>query len=72
MRFNTPETLCWKCAKACGDCCWSDHWKHEPVPGWRAEPRQFKTNGGLFDTSYCVLECPEFESDPPRFIRRTK
>jgi len=53
------KTLCWKCKNACGDCSWSDHWEHSPVPGWNAAPTVMK-NDGRVDVSYIVIECPEF------------
>ena len=56
-------TLCWDCANACGGCSWSDHWKHEPVPGWTAEETVLKINSGLLIQSYSVRECPEFKPD---------
>ena len=62
---NRQQTLCWECAKATGGCCWSDHWKHEPVPGWTAEESMLKVSGSYI-TSYCVKECPEFEPDRRR------
>lgn len=61
--FEKKPTLCWDCAKACGRCCWSDHWKHDPVPGWTAVETILKINGGEYCTSYEVKECPEFEPD---------
>ena len=55
-------TICWNCANACGDCSWSDHWRHEPVPGWKATRVPLKMNGG-YETTYIVQECPEFLPD---------
>ena len=60
--IDKPRTLCWSCAKACGDCSWSDYWTHSPVPGWTAEESKLKVNDG-YVTSYCVVQCPEFEPD---------
>lgn len=53
------KTLCWKCANACGECSWSDHWEHSPVPGWKAEQTVMK-NDSRVAVSYIVTECPEF------------
>ena len=63
MGVNKPQTICWKCEKACGDCSWSDHWMHEPVKGWKAIKDRVRTNSGEYDVSYTVLKCPEFEPD---------
>ena len=60
--FEPKTTLCWDCAKACGECSWSNHWDHSPVPGLKAEQTYLKVNGGD-DISYRVIECPEFEPD---------
>ena len=60
---NIAQTLCWDCAKACGRCSWSDHWKHRPVKGWTAVEHRLRVNKGNFVTSYLVTACPEFEKD---------
>ena len=60
--FKQKLTLCWNCGKACGGCSWSDYWEHSPVPGWKAEETKLKVNQG-YETSYAVIECPEFEPD---------
>lgn len=62
MKFK-QHTLCWSCAKACGDCAWSDHNLHEPVPGWTAEPAIIKCGQQVSISSFYVLECPEYERD---------
>ena len=56
------KTLCWKCANACGDCSWSDHWEHSPVEGWKAVPTEMR-NDGRVAVSYIVTECPEFRPE---------
>ena len=58
-----PRTLCWDCAKAMGGCSWSNHWDHEPVPGWKAEKVELKVERGVFIESYVVIDCPEFDRD---------
>ena len=67
METNKPATLCWKCAKACGGCSWSDT-TFTPVEGWTA----IKTtlNGADADSrkvrnigSYLVIECPQYKDD---------
>ena len=63
MPCNEKQTLCWNCANACGGCAWSDHWRHEPIPGWKAEKHQLRINNGLYDVSYTVHECPEFKPE---------
>ena len=72
MPGHKEQTLCWGCAKACGGCSWSNHWDHLPITGWIAVPCKLKVNRGEYVESFHVTECPEFEPDPPRFIRRTK
>ena len=49
--------LCWRCAKACGGCAWSD--SDLPVFGWDAEPTIVKDSQGDY-TSYRIKKCPEF------------
>ena len=61
--FNKPHSICWDCANACGECSWSDHWKHEPVNGWNAIRNDLKTKEGDTTESYIVIECPEFIRD---------
>ena len=69
MNVNKPQTLCWRCRKACGQCSWSDHWMHEPVQGWDAERNDIRANGGALTESYVVYRCPEFQPDGPRWSR---
>lgn len=54
--FVTKSTLCWDCRNACGDCKWSKYLI--PVKGWKATPIYNKRQ-----TSYVVMECPEFIRD---------
>lgn len=58
--FQKKETLCWKCAKNCGRCSWSENFT--PVENWEAIPTKIKDyyNRGHID-SYKVISCPEFE-----------
>ena len=68
-------TICWTCEKACGLCSWSDHWKHEPVPGWDATETNLKiynreTGTMEYSTSYIVHACPEYA--PDRRTRKAK
>lgn len=55
------NSICWDCAKACGDCSWSDHNEHKPIKGWNAVKTTIKGDKGLTVDSYLVIECPEFE-----------
>ena len=64
------KTLCWKCENACGDCSWSDHWEHRPVPGWKAVPTQMKLNNYRNGESFIVIECPEFVPKPKKQKQR--
>ena len=49
-------TLCWDCENATWGCCWSDHWMHQPVPGWTAEPRQLRLDNHTKVLNWQVLE----------------
>ena len=62
-KVHKKETLCWKCAKACGGCSWSSK-AHKPVTGWTAERRDIPVqNSSVPVESYIVESCPEFVSD---------
>lgn len=68
-------SICWTCENACGGCSWSDHWIHEPVPGWDATKTALKTynreTGAMeYSTSYIVHACPEYA--PDRRTRKAK
>lgn len=52
------ETICWKCANACGGCSWSQK-RAKPVDGWEAIRRDLYR--GI--ESYIVLSCPKFVPD---------
>lgn len=67
---NKPQTLCWRCAKACGKCSWSDR-SFTPVEGWVAEPTKLHGDGGVID-SFRVIECPLFEDDTQQYNRKVK
>ena len=57
------ETLCWKCAKACGGCSWSSL-AHKPVTGWTAERRDlYIQNSSVPVESYVVHDCLEYVPD---------
>ena len=56
--------ICWDCARACGDCPWSE-WDEEkkkpafkPVPGWQVE--EYNTAGKLCRQ---IVACPLFVED---------
>ena len=61
--MSKESTKCWECAKACGGCCWSDHWQHTPVPGWIATETTVRLKKDMFEKSYLVIDCPEFIRD---------
>lgn len=79
--LQTRPTLCWSCARACGDCPWSgrDENTHEvlfqPVEGWEAEKTVIngsKARRGekryQYTTDSCrVVKCPLYLPD-----RRTR
>ena len=58
-------TLCWKCARACGGCSWSDG-SFTPVTGWKAKPTII-TMAGRIIKSYKVIKCPLFKDDTEQY-----
>lgn len=60
------ETICWKCANACGGCDWSKK-RAKPVDGWEAIRRDLY-NGV---ESYIVLSCPKFVPDRQEEKKKT-
>ena len=60
-RVPEKKTLCWDCAKNCGDCSWSHDFT--PVEGWEAVPTKIQAynHGDEATDSYKVISCPEFE-----------
>lgn len=63
---SDADTLCWRCAKACGLCLWSKYKVQKPVPGWKAKKViLYSTWNGQKRkiVSYLVESCPEFVSD---------
>lgn len=60
------DTLCWKCANACGGCDWSKK-RAKPVEGWEAIRRDLY-NGV---ESYIVLSCPQFIPDRQEEKKKT-
>lgn len=65
------ESICWKCAKACGDCSWSDG-TFTPVEGWTAEHTKVRNAKFCYIESYNVIACPLFESDEKRYSKSDK
>lgn len=59
--MKQKQTICWKCARACGKCPWSDG-SFTPVDGWSATPTKIKNDDVITD-SYIVKKCPLFISD---------
>lgn len=53
-----PETKCWSCKNACGNCSWSKEFK--PVDGWIAT-KTFLINEN--EDSFIVHKCPEYIFD---------
>ena len=63
MGMNPRSSLCWDCKNAvCKGCSWAESF--QPVDGWTAEE-------GTVDgqTSFCVIDCPEFIRDAYTFGR---
>ena len=58
------ETLCFKCANACGNCSWSDS-SFQPIPGWVALQTKVACRDGKlrYMDSYHVMACPMFQAD---------
>lgn len=54
-------TLCWSCTKATGGCTWSQT-LNDLVPGCVAKPKT-RVYAEMVETSYTILECPEYEKD---------
>ena len=55
-------SICWRCRKATNSgCSWSRDKK--PVEGWTATEKNYKGFNGKLVTSYCVIDCPEFEGE---------
>ena len=55
------DTLCWRCANACGGCSWSRNFI--PVSGWDAIPTRIRTHhstAAATNESYIVRQCPRF------------
>lgn len=73
--MQDKPTLCWKCAKACGECSWSDG-SFTPVDGWKATPTIIKANHGrgfMQDVeSFIVKACPLFEDDTAKYAKTQK
>lgn len=73
--MQDKPTLCWKCAKACGGCSWSDG-TFTPVDGWKATPTVIKANHGrgfMQDVeSFIVKACPLFEDDTAKYAKTPK
>ena len=73
--MQDKPTLCWKCAKACGECSWSDG-TFTPVDGWKATQTVIEANHGrgfMADVeSFIVKACPLFEDDTARYAKTQK
>lgn len=70
MRGNKDSTLCWKCAKYCGKCSWSESFT--PVEGWEAIPVKVDvgSNGvSVLKDTFRVVTCPQFESDVEKYAK---
>lgn len=72
METVKPETLCWKCANACGKCSWSDG-SFTPVPGWKAMKTRLRVDGpNRYTDSYIVEECQMFDDDTDQYNKSVK
>lgn len=58
------DTICWKCANACGKCSWSRSYK--PVEGWDAKATKVVNHScgkDIIVDSFKVKHCPQFVKD---------
>ena len=60
-RAKKRPTLCWSCARFCGQCSWSA--RFEPIAGWSAEEGSLTRQYGGTLKTYTVLQCPLYERD---------
>ena len=60
-RAKKRPTLCWSCARFCGQCSWSA--RFEPIAGWSAEEGSLTRQYGGTLKTYTVLQCPWYERD---------
>ena len=68
-----PDTLCWSCRNAVGNCSWSQtgtmggvHRIPRPVPGWKAKKTKIKNylrKTEVEQSGYIVFECPLYVAD---------
>ena len=68
--MQDKPTLCWRCAKACGECSWSDG-SFTPVDGWAAIPTKIRTESEPID-SFLIEKCPLFEDDTARYMKKAR
>lgn len=61
--------LCWTCARACGDCSWSDG-TFTPVKGWTAKKVVMYEDRAEYNTrtveTYKIKACPLYICDAPQ------
>lgn len=74
---NKPETLCWDCKRAIGNCPWSRSgttYKNgvrrvpQPVEGWKATKSKIHVDNRYEVDSYLVQSCPLFIRDDKREV----
>lgn len=67
--MQDKQTLCWRCANACGGCSWSADFV--PVDGWNAISTVIHADHGRgFEEdvpSFIVTACPQFKDDSEQF-----
>lgn len=72
--MQDKPTLCWKCAKACGECSWSDG-TFTSVDGWNAIPTVIHADHGRGYgedvPSFIVAACPQFDDDSGKYKKST-
>ena len=60
-RAKKKPTLCWSCARFCGQCSWSA--RFEPVKGWKARKDILGRQYGDEMVTYTVEKCPLYDKD---------
>lgn len=63
--MQNKQSLCWSCARFCGNCSWSADFK--PVKGWEAKPTIIRSDGMDETESYHVINCPLFKDDTHKY-----
>lgn len=69
MEWPRTTQKCEHCRKFAGGCTWTEvdletgRVKFIPVPGWTAVESTHRVTEGRYDTTFQIIDCPEFVSD---------